>query len=167
MLELEENTKWEKRRDFFKQFRGGTATFFRKTLKQGVGAFSTLSGKYRTVSLFQNVLELFGRNFHFKSITTFLGVFVQHPCHFIEHSENIFQGGDSIGVSKPRFFGSNFEDQLPLRYWVSNNEWVVKKCGMDSGCPLKSTSTHNSQNSGSYERFSGELLRCRGLELSY
>jgi hypothetical protein len=25
---------------------------------------------------------------------------------------------------------------------------------MDSGCPLKSTSTHNSHNSGSYERFS-------------
>ena len=49
---------------------------------------------------------------------------------------------------------STFKCQLPLGYWVSNNEWVVKKCGMDSGCPLKSTSTHNSQNSRSYARSS-------------
>ena len=87
------------------------------------------------------------------SISLGFGCFPNTPAT-LEHSEVIFQGGDSLGVSKPWFFGSKFEYQLPLRYWVSNNEWVVKKCGMDSGCPLKSTSTHNSHNSGSYERFS-------------
>ena len=103
---------------------------------------------------FSKMFSNFSVEIFISSDTTFGPGCLYNTPATLEHSESIFQGGDSIGVSKPRFFWSNFEDQLPLRYWVSNNEWVLKKCGMDSGCPLKSTSTHNSHNSGSYERFS-------------